>query len=148
MTYRHSTPAAALLLLVVAAACSSSSSVEAEIRNVIETQQAAWNRGDIDAFMDGYERADMTTFVSGDQLTRGWQNMLDRYKTSYSSRELMGELRFSDLEIQPIGSDHAIADGRWALKRATDMPHGRFTLIFRKASNGWRITHDTTTSAP
>ena len=97
--------------------------------------------------MDGYERADTTTFVSGDELTRGWQTVLDRYKQRYKSREEMGTLTFSDLDIKPINGSYAVADGRWELARANDKPHGRFTLLFHRAGNDWRIVHDTTTSA-
>ena len=118
------------------------------IRALMETQQAAWNRGDIEGFMDPYERADTTTFVSGGEITRGWQTVLNRYKQRYSSPEAMGTLSFSELDIQPIGTSYAIADGRWQLSRAGDAPHGRFTLLFRQTSSNWRIIHDTTTSAP
>ena len=117
------------------------------IRAVMEAQQAAWNRGDIEGFMNGYERSETTTFVSGDEITHGWQTVLDRYKQRYSSPEKMGTLTFSELDIQPINSSYALADGRWLLNRAGDSPHGRFTLLFRETSSGWRIIHDTTTSA-
>ena len=41
----------------------------------------------------------------------------------------------------------AVVDGRWRLARTNDSPHGRFTLLFRRNNNDWRIIHDTTTSA-
>jgi ketosteroid isomerase-like protein len=119
----------------------------AAIRAVLETQAAAWNRGDIEGYMDGYERSDQTVFISGDNLTRGWQTVLDRYKKSYDTRDKMGALTFSDLEIKPLSPFYAVASGRWQLTRASDTPHGRFTLIFRKTSAGWRIVHDHTSSA-
>ena len=119
----------------------------AAIRAVMEAQQAAWNRGDIEGFMNGYERSETTTFVSGDEITHGWQTVFDRYKQRYSSAEKMGTLSFSELDIQPINPSYALADGRWLLNRAGDSPHGRFTLLFRETSRGWRIIHDTTTSA-
>ncbi len=117
------------------------------VRSVLETQQAAWNRGDIDGFMDGYDRAGTTAFVSGDELTRGWQTVLDRYKQHYKTREDMGTLAFSELAIQAVHPDLVIADGRWQLIRAGDRPHGRFTLLFQRTNGSWRIIHDTTTSA-
>jgi len=117
------------------------------VRTVIEAQQSAWNRGDIEGFMEGYERAETTTFVSGGELTRGWQTVLDRYKQRYNSREQMGMLAFSELDIKPVAPVLALADGRWQLTRANDAPHGRFTLLFRRVNNDWRIIHDTTTSA-
>jgi ketosteroid isomerase-like protein len=117
------------------------------VRAVMLAQQAAWNRGDVEAFMDGYERAGTTTFVSGEELTRGWQTVLDRYRQRYASREQMGSLDFSELDIRPLTSSYVLADGRWRLTRANDSPQGRFTLLFRKTGDAWRIVHDTTTSA-
>src|SRR4029077_21183953 len=119
----------------------------AQIRAVIQAQQEAWNRGDIDAFMNGYARSPSTIFVSEDKLTRGWDTVRDRYKKKYSNREKMGTLTFSDLEITPLGADSAVALGRWKLKRPKDHPKGRFTLIFRKTADGWRIVHDHTSAA-
>ena len=114
------------------------------IRAVLDAQVDAWNRGDIDGFMRGYAERDDTTFVSGDTVTRGWRVVLDRYKKNYDSREKMGVLTFSELEIKPVADDTAIVLGRWQLKRAQDTPGGRFTLIFRRTPAGWRIVHDHT----
>jgi uncharacterized protein (TIGR02246 family) len=124
-----------------------SNQASAAIRAVIQSQQDAWNRGDIDAFMNGYARSDKTVFVSGDEITRGWRTVRDRYKAKYSDREKMGTLNFSDLEITELGPDAAVALGRWELKRAKDNPHGRFTLIFRQTPEGWRIVYDHTSAA-
>jgi ketosteroid isomerase-like protein len=118
----------------------------AAIRAVLDAQAAAWNRGDIEGYMDGYERSDQTLFVSGDTLTRGWQTVLDRYKKSYDTREKMGTLAFTELDIKPLSPFYAVAAGRWQLAREKDAPRGRFTLIFRKTSAGWRIVHDHTSS--
>src|SRR5437868_10861403 len=113
-----------------------------EIHAVLQSQQEAWNRGDIDEFMSGYWHSEETVFVSGDEVTRGWQKVLDRYKKKYSDRAKMGTLTFSNLEISPLSNDSAVALGAWKLKRASDTPHGRFTLIFRRFPEGWRIVHD------
>jgi ketosteroid isomerase-like protein len=119
----------------------------AAIRAVLYAQRDAWNRGDVPGYMDGYVRSEDTVLVSGDDVTRGWQTVLDRYQKNYNSREKMGTLTFSDLETTLIGNDAAIILGRWHLKRASDEPHGRFTLIFRKTKAGWKIIHDHTSSA-
>ena len=119
----------------------------AAIRAVLDAQATAWNRGDIDGYMDGYDRSPHTVFVSGDRVTRGWQPVLERYKKAYDSREKMGVLTFSDVEITMLSKDAAIVLGRWHLKRSQDEPHGRFTLLFRKTKAGWRIVHDHTSSA-
>jgi ketosteroid isomerase-like protein len=116
----------------------------AEIRAVMSAQVAAWNRGDIDGFMEGYARSNATEFVSGDKLTRGWQTVRGRYKKKYDNREKMGTLTFSDIKITPLGPDAALVLGHWKLVRKSDKPHGIFTLLFRRTSAGWRIVHDHT----
>ena len=121
--------------------------IEAAIRTVIEAQRDAWNRGDIPGYMDGYARSADTVFISGDSVTHGWQTVLERYQKGYDTREKMGVLTFSDLEFNGLSADAVAVSGRWHLKRATDEPHGRFTLIFRRTRAGWRIIHDHTSSA-
>jgi ketosteroid isomerase-like protein len=124
-----------------------SSEDDAEIRAVISAQAAAWDRGDIDGFMNGYARSGATEFISGDKLTRGWQTVRDRYKKKYDSREKMGTLTFSELKITRLSSEAAFVIGRWRLDRKKDKPHGRFTLLFRHTPAGWRIVHDHTSAA-
>jgi len=125
----------------------SNADTASEIRAVLTAQQEAWNRGDIEEFMNGYWRSEETVFVSGDEVTHGWQKVLDRYKRNYSDRTKMGTLTFSDLEITPLGDESAVVLGRWKLERRKDQPHGRFTLIFRRFPDGWKIVHDHTSAA-
>lgn len=117
------------------------------VRAVLDAQAEAWNRGDLVGYMDGYARSAETVFVSGDTVTRGWQTVLDRYRQRYDSRAKMGTLTFTDLEITLMGADAALVLGRWQLQRANDEPHGRFTLIFRRTRQGWRIVHDHSSAA-
>lgn len=121
--------------------------IEAQIRSVLDAQAAAWNRGDVDGYMQGYARGASTEFVSGDQLTRGWQTVRDRYAKKYDSREKMGTLSFSEVNIMPLSAETALVTGRWKLARKGDKPHGRFTLLFRRTPEGWRIVHDHTSAA-
>lgn len=118
----------------------------AAIRAVLDAQVAAWNRGDLEGYMDGYQRSPDIVFISGDRVTRGWKTVLDRYKRSYDTREKMGVLEFSDVEITMLGTDAALVFGRWHL-RTKNEPRGRFTLLFRRTKDGWRIVHDHTSSA-
>ncbi len=111
---------------------------------MLEAQETAWNRGDIEGYMAGYARGPETTFVSGDEVTHGWQTVRDRYAKKYNSREKMGTLAFFGLAITPIGQDAAIVLGSWSLQRKEDQPHGKFTLLFRKLPEGWRIVLDQT----
>ena len=133
----------ALLILMASAVSAQESKAQLAIRKVMDDQAAAWNRGDVEGFMQGYWKSEKLTFVSS-RVTRGWQQTLDNYKRSYDTREKMGTLTFSDLEITILSKDVALVLGSWSLKRANDAPGGKFTLIFRKFKEGWRVVHDHT----
>jgi beta-aspartyl-peptidase (threonine type) len=129
---------------VLAQSESRKTKMAAEIQAVLSDQAAAWNRGDLEGFMAGYWNSPKLVFVSGANVTRGWQPTLDRYKKGYDTRDKMGTLTFSDLEINVLSKDAAVVLGSWSLARAKDNPHGKFTLIFRKFKEGWRIVMDHT----
>lgn len=118
----------------------------AAVRAVMDAQVGAWNRGDIDGFMDGYWRSENMVFISGDSVTKGWQPTLERYKKSYNTREKMGTLTFSDLEFNVLTKTDVVVIGRWMVTKEKENPKGRFTLIFRKMKEGWRVVHDHTSS--
>ena len=137
-----------LMAALVCAEPEQPSNSVAEIQSVLTAQQDAWNRGDIDAFMNGYARSGSTVFVSEDEVRRGWETVRDRYHLRYSDRAKMGTLSFSEIEVTMLSPDAAVVLGRWKLKRENDEPHGRFTLIFKRLPEGWRIVHDHTSAAP
>ena len=137
-----------LIASLLWAAPEQASTSVAEIQSVLSAQQDAWNRGDIDAFMNGYARSAPTVFVSQDKVSRGWETVRDRYRVKYSDRTKMGTLSFSDIEATMLSPDAAVVLGRWRLKRTNDEPQGRFTLIFKRLPEGWRIVHDHTSAAP
>jgi beta-aspartyl-peptidase (threonine type) len=116
----------------------------AAIREVIEDQQAAWNRHDLEAFMAGYWNSPELTFFSGAHESKGWQAALDRYKKSYQSAgHEMGKLEFANLRIEILGPEAAFARGEFHLTMSDGKtPHGLFTLVFRKFPDGWKIVHD------
>src|SRR5258708_34235250 len=121
-------------------------STEQEIRKVLDDQVAAWNRGDIPAFMDGYDKSESTTFVST-TVTKGHAQVLAGYLKRYPTPEKMGTLRFSDLEIHALGSGYASVLGRFHLdrsKEAAGEPTGTLTLLYRKTTHGWKVILDHT----
>ena len=53
---------------------------EAEIRTLLQKQTEAWNRGDVEGFMEGYWKSDSLMFIGKSGITYGWQKTLDNYK--------------------------------------------------------------------
>jgi ketosteroid isomerase-like protein len=122
---------------------------ESAIKHVLTAQQEAWNRHDLDGFMSGYWNSPDLTFFSGAKETRGWQATLERYRATYNSPgHAMGKLDFSDLRIEMLGPEGAFVRGAWRLTMPEGKnPEGKFTLIFRKFGDGWKIIHDHTSAA-
>jgi uncharacterized protein (TIGR02246 family) len=118
------------------------------IAAVLNAQQAAWNRGDVEAFLTGYWRSPELTFSGSNGLSRGWDGVLARYKKNYPDRAAMGQLDFSDLEFRFLGPDCALVLGRWHLKRETDEIGGVFSLVWQRFPDGWKIIHDHTSTVP
>src|SRR5260370_24468498 len=102
------------LLCVLLALALLGASPEQEIRKVLDDQVAAWNRGDIPGFMDGYDKSESTTFVNT-TVTKGHAQVWAGYLKRYPTPEKMGTLRFSDLEIHLLRSDYASVLGRFHL---------------------------------
>lgn len=116
------------------------------IDRVLSDQKAAWNRGDVDAFLEGYWHSPELTFSGSSGVTRGWDGVRARYKKNYPDRGAMGQLDFSELEFHFLGPDAALVLGRWHLKREKDELGGVFSLVWQRFPNGWKIIHDHTSA--
>jgi uncharacterized protein (TIGR02246 family) len=116
------------------------------ITAVLAAQQAAWNRGDVDAFLQGYWRSPELTFSGSSGVARGWDGVLARYKKNYPDRAAMGQLDFSELEFRFLGPDAALVLGHWHLKREKDELGGVFSLVWQRFPGGWKIIHDHTSA--
>jgi uncharacterized protein (TIGR02246 family) len=119
---------------------------ETDIRKVLGDQAAAWNRGDIEGFMQGYENSPETTFM-GKTVQHGWQQVLDSYKTRYGTRAAMGTLDFSEVAVRTLGTGYASVTGRFHLARSAEgggEAAGIFSLVFRRGRGGWKIILDHT----
>jgi len=121
----------------------------AEVRALLEAQVAAWNRGDLEAFMAGYWRSPELVFCSGATVTKGWDATLERYRKRYQAKgREMGRLAFDAIEVMALGEEAAFARGAYRLRlRDGSEPHGLFTLVLRRFPDGFRIVHDHTSAA-
>ncbi|MFT7624196.1 MAG: hypothetical protein ACI9WU_003383 [Myxococcota bacterium] len=114
------------------------------IRGVLTEQQAAWNAGDIEAFMRGYVQRPDLVFTSGGKVRRGYQATLEKYRKSYADKGNMGHLEFELLQVRFLGSHAALVMGRFVLTETPKSGSGLFTLVFEKTDDGWRVIHDHT----
>lgn len=117
------------------------------VQYILLRQQEDWNRGDIDAFMEGYWNSEELQFIGGSGVTYGWQQTLDNYKKRYPDKAAMGKLKFDIVNVEKLSKKVIMLVGKWHLTREKDTPNGHFMLIWKKIGKSWVIIADHTSSA-
>ena len=119
-----------------------SGKAEKAIRAVMHAQEIAWNKGDLEGFMEGYWHSDSLCFIGSRGLTLGWTQTLANYKKGYATKEAMGTLTFSLVKVEQLSKKSAFVIGKWHLKRAKDELSGHYTLLWKKINGHWLIVTD------
>jgi len=114
----------------------------AAVRDVMNEQEEAWDRGDIPGFMAGY--AAEVCFISAKGTTCGRDSVTAHNLRTYPDRTAMGDLEFGIGEVLLAGNAHAWCTGTWKLHRSDDTLGGGFSLLWVRTPQGWRILRDHT----
>ena len=131
------------LLLLLAVKGSAQQTDEQQILKLLEKQAQSWNCGDLKGFMKGYWQNDSLMFIGKNGVTYGYEQTLANYRKNYPDMDDMGELNFTFVKLQPLGTDAYFVVGKWYLKREKKGDvGGHFTLLFRKINNEWVIVAD------
>lgn len=120
----------------------SQSKDEKEIRELLDKQSIAWNRGDLDSFLVGYWENDSLMYIGKSGIRYGYANTLATYKASYSDTAKMGKLSFETIHLKRLSSEYYFVVGKWFLKRSVGDIGGYYTLLFKKISGKWVIIAD------
>lgn len=115
--------------------------IKNEIQTILSIQKEAWNKGNIEVFMEYYWKSKNFTFQSANKRLYGWEALLSRYKTSFSG-DKMGKLDFTDIKIKVMSNSITYVIGRWNLNFKDSAKQGLFTIIFQRKPEGWKIIHD------
>jgi ketosteroid isomerase-like protein len=115
---------------------------EKQIREILNEQTAAWNRGDIPAFMNGYWQNDSLMFIGKNGIVYGWQQTLENYKKNYPSPNAMGKLSFEIIKVDKLSFKYYSVIGKWMLVRSIGDVGGHFSLLFKKINGQWKIVSD------
>lgn len=131
-----------VVTIVLSMATFAQSKDETEVRKVLAKQNAAWNRGDIDAFMVGYWENDSLMFIGKSGVTYGYKNTLANYKKNYPDTTVMGKLTFTLIHVEQLSSEYIHVIGNYYLTRTIGDASGHFTLVFKKIKRTWVIISD------
>ena len=131
-----------VLLTTISFSVFSQTKDEIEVRNLLAKQSAAWNRGDIEAFMVGYWENDSLMFIGKSGITYGYKNTLANYKKNYPDTTVMGKLTFTLIQVKQLSPEYFHVTGKYYLTRTIGDASGHFTLMFRKINGKWVVISD------
>lgn len=115
---------------------------EKAILRILDDQTLYWNQGDLDNFVKDYWNNDSVMFIGSKGVVYGYQNTLQRYKSTYHDTAQMGKLTFTILHVKKLSPEYYFVVGKWALSRTVGNLDGHFTLLFRKINGEWKIIAD------
>ncbi|QMV18598.1 DUF4440 domain-containing protein [Granulicella sp. 5B5] len=118
-----------------------------EVTKTLLEQQAAWNKGDLAAYVNFYKGAPDTIAVLAAPV-HGLQSIYNAYLVNFPNAAAMGSLDESEVNVRELGDNFALATGKYQLtrnKKAGGDAMGTFTDILEKTDRGWRIIYSSTT---
>jgi uncharacterized protein (TIGR02246 family) len=121
--------------------------LQLDVTKILLAQEAAWNNGDLDAYLSHYKDAPDTQAVLGTP-TRGLANIRLAFRANFPNRDVMGTLQQDNIEVRALGENFALATGNYHLtrpKKAGGDASGGFTEILEKTPTGWQVIFSETT---
>ena len=118
-----------------------------EIKAVMQKSAEDWNRGDLNAFAACYKNSPDILLI-GTTISRGYDSMLQTYRTYYGTKDKMGVLSYYEFEVQSLDAKFATASGHFHLERTSaggGSADGFYLLVFEKTPQGWKIIRDDST---
>jgi uncharacterized protein (TIGR02246 family) len=112
-----------------------------DVVKIILAQEGAWNKGDLDGYLSHYKDSPDTQAVLAN-LVRGLDNIRSAYKQNFPSKDSMGAIEDTDIEVKALGDNYALATGKYHLnrpKKSGGPTEGTFMELFEKTQGGWQI---------
>lgn len=115
-----------------------------EIAVMMQASAMAWNRGDLDAFVNYYEPDTTTTYIGRNGIVRGRAAIRAVYAPRFAPGGVRDSLSFENTEIDLLAPGVANVISWYRLMRGdSTTARGPTSLVMRHDADGqWRIVHD------
>ena len=131
-----------VVVLFLASCAVNAQDARQTIMQIMNNQEECWNSGDLECFMEGYWPSDSLMFVSSSKVYYGYEQTLNRYRTTYPDRAAMGQLTFEYVSLERLSETAYFMVGKYHLEREMGNLQGHFTLLWRKIEGKWLIVVD------
>lgn len=116
-----------------------------EVKAVLDAQGAAWNAGDLDAYLSHYAKGPDTVHITGGEIITGSEAIGAGYRARNPDPSAYGEIAYTDLKVTALSDRAAIAHAPWSWTLGEASAEGVFTLVLEEIDGAWRVVHDHTT---
>ena len=124
------------------AACNLFAQDRQAIVKLMNDEQTAWNKGDIDAYVNLYAPGDSTRMIYSSGVTRGKDSILAFYK-KYWPKEKMGQLTLQHDSIEKISNEYYYVSGFFTVNYPSGKAvKGRFSGLVKKIKGKWYLYTD------
>jgi len=104
---------------------------------------AAWNRGDLDAFVRDYADDLGTTYIGSRGIVRGRAAIREVYAPRFAPGAARDSLHFERVEVDLLAPDLANTIAWYVLVRGDSVTaKGPTSLVMRRVNGAWKIVHD------
>lgn len=138
------------ILLLLLIACSpilifAQDTSDPDIAQILADQDKlveCWNNGDLDGYMDMQWKSDSVIFMGKRSITYGWDNIYDVYKRGYPTKETMGKLTLTVIQLEKLSPTAAFMIGKYEVEADRGNQSGHFNLLLKKIDGKWLVTVD------
>jgi uncharacterized protein (TIGR02246 family) len=116
---------------------------EKEIYDQMMKMLDAWNRHDLDAYLDGFLHSDDIVLVVDGETIRGWDLLSKAFHSGYPNKDEMGTVFFDRVQVQMLAPDLGFVLVWYSIAFPKKKQFGTDTIIVKKVAEGWRemISH-------
>jgi len=111
---------------------------EKEVYDQMMKMVEAWNRHDLDAYLDGFLHSDDIVLVVEGETIRGWDLLSKALHGGYPNPQEMGTLTVDRMQVQMLAPDLAFVLIWYTMAFPKKNQYGTDTAIVKKVPEGWR----------
>jgi uncharacterized protein (TIGR02246 family) len=112
---------------------------EKEIYDEVTKACDAWNRHDLDGYLDSFWRSDALVVVVEGETVHGWDLLSKALHTGYPNPSEMGVLTLDRAQVQMLAPDFAEVLTWDTISFAKKKEFGTSTIVMKRLPEGWRV---------
>ena len=112
---------------------------EKEIYDQMNRLVDAWNRHDLDAYLDGFWHSDSLVVVVEGETVRGWDLLSRAYHAGYPNPNEMGTVTLDRAQVQMLAPNIGFVLLWDTVVFPKKKEFGTSTVVMKKLPEGWRV---------